>query len=687
MIYLVTQQILPSTDAYKIVSVEESISLLKPLNIIGLDTETSGFNVFLKDLLLVQMGNKDFQVVIDTTTINITLYKDILEDNDKGFILWNADFDLRFFYRKGIIIKQIYDGYLAERVLWLGYPAGEHSMSLKSAAENYLGVHLDKTIRGKIIWSKTLTDDIIVYAARDVEFLEHIMNKQLIELRAQNLIEAVMIESQYVRVNAYMEFCGVKLDIGKWQEKMKQDKIAEQNALNELNRWVTTNYRNDKRFCHIELQGDLFEGFDDEPHCIINWKSPKQVIPFFETLGFKLDVIDKKTGLSKKSIDAKVIKSQSAKSSISSVYIAYKEAEKLTSTYGQNFIDLINPITGRIHTNFNSLGTDTARVSSGGGEDLETIPGKKIPLVNMQNLPSDPLTRSCFIAEKGNKWISADYKGQESFLMASIANDKEMLKELNEGSGDMHSLVAKKVFSEIPEDMPTKSIKKNFHELRQKAKGYEFLWNYGGDWNTLMTNFGLDEKKAKALDASYKKGFPGLAAYQNFRRKDVMEKGYILMSPISGYRAHIYDWEKLSRLKREFNEDFWNRYKQIPRNSNNIKQPRNDIEKQMVMDVKYYFKRKSASEKQSINYPIQHAGAMCYKLAAIYMFNWVVKEGLFNIVKFLVGAHDELNIEASENIAEKCSKKLVECMEKSGKIYCTKAKLTADVEINDYWVH
>ena len=115
MIYLVTNSpaLLPSPN-YKLIGVEESLKILNNMRIIGLDTETSGLNPHLKDLLLVQMGNFDTQVVIDTRTVNILKYKELLEDEDKGFLLWNADFDLKFFYKYGIIVKNVYDGFLAE---------------------------------------------------------------------------------------------------------------------------------------------------------------------------------------------------------------------------------------------------------------------------------------------------------------------------------------------------------------------------------------------------------------------------------------------------------------------------------------------------------------------------------------------------------------------------------------------
>ena len=96
MIYLVTnQRTLFESEIYKVISVEESLRLLNPLTIVGLDTETQGFSPFLKKLLLLQLGNKDFQVVIDCTTVDVTLYKEYLE-SDRLFIGWNLKFDVIF---------------------------------------------------------------------------------------------------------------------------------------------------------------------------------------------------------------------------------------------------------------------------------------------------------------------------------------------------------------------------------------------------------------------------------------------------------------------------------------------------------------------------------------------------------------------------------------------------------------
>lgn len=664
MIYLVTkQQSLWTSDRYKVISAEEALELLAPLNVVELDTETMGLDPYTKELLTVQLGCAEFQVVIDCTSVDIHLFKEYMESPQRMFLGWNIKFDLKFLYHQRIVPLRVYDGYLAEKLLWLGYPAGMHEMSLKAASINYLGVDMDKSVRGKIIQTG-LTEDVIVYAAGDVSYLGKIRDKQLIELEKKGLLKAIDFENEFVKCLAYIEYCGAKLDVDKWKIKMATDLNNLEKYEAELNEWVEESEYSSK-YCSVNIQGDLFNGFNTKPRCHINWTSSQQVIPLFEELGLNLKVLDKKTKHYKKSVDIKVVEPQASKSPLIPIYIKYKKAAIIVNTFGQKFLNLINPVTGRIHANFNQLGTDTGRLSS-------TEP-------NLQNLPHDAQTRACFVSDKGNRWISADYSGQESYLMASIANDEAMLDELINGSGDLHSLTAKMVFQQIPRDMPLKDIKKNFKDLRQEAKGYEFCFNYGGQDSTLIRNYGLDAKRAKEIYENYMSGFAGLKRYQDFRRVDVMRKGYILLSKITGHKAYIHDYDELKmQMEKQDDPDFWAYYREMKQEN-----PECDT----VQGARRLARRKAESEKQSINYPIQAAGALCFKLASIKLFNWLLKNGLLFKVKYCIPVHDEINLEAPDEISEEVADILVKCMVSAGKPFCTRAHLGADVEIGDHWIH
>lgn len=678
MIYLVTKQTtLFESENYKIISVEESLRLLNSLNIVGLDTETSGLDPWTKELKSIQLGNYDNQVVIDTTTIDPTLYKEYLE-SDRLFIGWNLKFDLKFLFRHNIVPKQVWDGYLAEKLMWLGYPPGIHSLSLKSAGENYLNVELDKSVRGKIIYAG-LTEDVIIYSANDIKYLEKIMELQKVELKKKELDKAIVYENKFVLPLAYCEYCGVKLDVTKWKAKMQKDEQRVKVALDNCNKWLLENEPNSK-YIFIDRQGDLFSGFNLKPQVTLNWNSTKQLIPLFKKYGVNVEVDDREKGGTKDSIDAKSLKPQKDKCSLIPLYLEYKEAVKVTSTYGENFLKQINPVSGRIHTNFNQLGTDTGRLSSG-GKDKE----HKIDYINMQNLPSDEETRACFVAEEGNKWGSIDYKGEESFLMASIANDKAMLEELIHGDKDLHTLTAKIVFSDIiPKDCPTEVVKTKYHDLRKVSKGYEFAFNYNGNADTIKRNFGLTDEEANRIYNAYMKGFSGLKAYQEYKHKEWWNKGYILISRLTGHKAYIYDYDQLLEDKKWMSNLDWDYYREMKSSH---------PECETVQRVRHFFKRKSASDKQSSNYEIQGTGAIIFKVASVYFFDYIIKNKLFNKVKLCIPVHDEWNIEAPAEIANDVVKVLYDCMVKAGSFFCTRCKLDADISYDEngnlptYWIH
>lgn len=648
MIYLVSHnKSLFQTDKYIEATMKQAMSVLLPLKLCQLDSETKGLDCHTKALLTIQLGNKDNQVVIDWTTLTPRekqIVKNYLE-SDRLFLGWNLMFDLTFLYVQGIYPKHIWDGMIAEQLLYLGYPAQMREKSLKAAAWNYLNINIDKTVRGKIV-NDGLTTEVVIYAAGDVTYIEDIKEKQDIEIEKQGMKLAVELECEFVKSLAYFKYCGVHLDITKWKAKMTKDQAKLDKAISELNAWVVAwdkenphngydiqypelkypKYSADypaevkrlikdgykrfpqedlqtpdgkvdaykkvikNQFTRIDTQGDLFTGFDTEPKCVINWSSQKQVIPLFELLGINVETFDKKTKQKKKSIEANVLKPQKNDFPIIPIFLEYQEAAKVVSTYGQNWLDAINPKTGRIHADFHSIGTDTARVSSGGG----------VWKLNMQNLPHDPETRACFTSEEGNAWLSADYQSQESRIIASVSKDEKMIDLFEHGCGDVHSLVAYMSYPNIiPRDTKIEDIKKLYHNWRQKAKSIEFAINYGGDYNTISKNDGIPVEEAKEIYDNFMEGFPGIKRYQDYCRAAVMRDGYILLNPLTGHRAHIYDAEELKETHNKMQEPgFWEYYQNVRKRN-----PQDEI----VQEVRHYMQRKAASEKQSINYRKMYA--------------------------------------------------------------------------------
>lgn len=731
MRYLVSKQMsLFECEEYSPISVEDSLELLSKKKEIGLDTETMGLDPYTKRLLSLQLGDFEHQVFIDCTTIDVHLYKNLLESEDHLFLFWNAKFDLKFLMHKGIFVQNVWDGFLAEKQIWFGYPAGMHGMGLADAGRNYLGVELDKSVRGEII-TKGVTPRVVVYGCDDVKYLPKIKEEQDKVLNQKGLQVSVMLENEFVKPLTYMEYCGVGIDVNKWSKKCEKDRenlIKAREALDKAvieyslskpsepkifytDRWASSEkemmeYKRLKKKYRIlhrrpdldkmddsggcimsqkiayecrakyhyireDTQGDLFSEGVEEYKCTIDWNSSLQVIPLMEELGIDVRVEDKNSPRGyKKTVEAKKIGPQKWKHPIVALYLEYKGQEKQNSTYGMKFLDNRNPVTGRIHSNFGQLGTDTGRLSSSDP--------------NMQNLPRDKETRACFVAKKGNLWISQDYKGQESVLMADISKDKAMLDEYLHGAGDMHSLVTRMVFKEM-KDKETAWIKKNAKEKRDEAKGYEFLWNYGGDWHTLKSTKGLPEDRAKELDRAYRLGFKGLIEWQNVQKRLVMNQGYILINPITGLKANIYDFDELLEVKND--SKLWAVYNAVPRDSKGRKAPRTLEEVGVVSEISHYIERKSASEKQSINYPIQGTGAACIKIAYVNFYNICKEKGWLGKVLFAIQVHDEINTEAPEEIAREVADIQAQCMREAGDIFTNILHLDVDENIGDHWIH
>lgn len=259
MIYLVSrEQRLLEESFYKVISPEESLELMKDWKVIQLDSETEGRDPHLCKLLCLQLGNDvaNARIVIDANTIDIKIYKELLED--RMIIGQNLKFDLQFLYNYEIIPRKIYDTMIVEQLIYLGWPTGMISYSLKEIAYRRLNISLDKTIRGEIIW-RGLDLDVIRYAASDVTYLEKIMWSQVEDLKKQDLMKAAKLECDFVPSLAYMEWCGILLSEERWRKKMANDQAALKESLEKLNRFVTENPLYSK-YTYINRQGDLFNG-------------------------------------------------------------------------------------------------------------------------------------------------------------------------------------------------------------------------------------------------------------------------------------------------------------------------------------------------------------------------------------------------------------------------------------------
>lgn len=508
MIYFCTnQKELFDNESYTVITPPTALDLIKPWKVCQVDTETSGRDSHLCKLLSVQLGNDraDTRIVIDCSTVDIKLFKNFLENT--FCILQNGKFDLQFFFNYGIVIRKLYDTMIVEQLLHLGWPSGKISYSLKALCKRYLNKDIDKTVRGEIIW-RGLDTKVIIYAASDVTDLEKIMHLQVAECKKKGCLVGAKLECDAVAPIAYMEWCGIHLDADKWKAKMQKDEINLKDSKKALDDFIiklskegyNKSYKDDlgntyhthieakefSKYVYINRQGDLFLGFDLTPKVNINWSSSKQVVKIAKLLGFDTTVQDKETGEDKDSVLEKQLKGQKGIcDEFLKLYFNYQGYNKVVTSFGQGHLNVINPITHRIHTTFKQLGAASGRMSCGSQQPntdlakVNHVNPKNCTYPNIQQLPADEETRAAFTAEEGNLLVDCDFSALESRLGADIYNESHMIDEFINGSGDIHSLMAKTFFEDkIGADTPTKEIKKRFPELRKKAKSPEFKLNY-----------------------------------------------------------------------------------------------------------------------------------------------------------------------------------------------------------------
>ncbi len=691
MIYLCTNQELLFADEFEHITPDKALEIMSGWNRIQVDTETNGRDCHINDLLCAQFGNKkaDTQIVVDTSTVDIRMFKTLMET--KLLIFQNGKFDIQFFYNYGIIPRKIYDTMIVEQLLYLGY---KHlvSYTLHSIALRRCNIDIDKTVRGEIIW-RGLDTEVIKYAARDVMYLEDILESQVIDLNKQGLIKAALLENAFVPVIAYLEWCGIRLDVDKWQQKMKNDKENLQKSIDALNDFIIKSGKFEDMI-YVDMQGYLFSGYDFTPKVNINWASSEQVIKVAKRLGFDVSVKDKKTGEDKESVMEKHLKKQKGINDTflklyfgkgepgdSDYFPGYSGSAKLVSSFGQGHLNAINPITGRIHTQYRQLGCDTGRMSCGSKDEntdlakYKKLPPSKVTYPNFQQLPHDEFTRSCFVANPGNLWVSCDYAAIESRLGADIYNEKAMIEEYLHGSGDMHSLTAKMVFEEL-KDVPVNEIKKKFPHLRSAAKPIEFSQQFGGSAYAIQNATGKSLEESQKFADAYAKGFPGIAQFKKIGSQKVRKLGYIMLSPLTGHKSYWPGHDAWVAKQKEFTPEFWENYKLYHKGTG-------DAVARMVSE---HAKEGSKYDRKALNSPTQGQGAVILKHSQIAVFNWVVDHGYFGKVLLNNLTHDEANWEYPEELKE-FPNILKSEMEKSASVFCKSLPIPAEASIGKFWIH
>lgn len=286
--------------------------------------------------------------------------------------------------------------------------------------------------------------------------------------------------------------------------------------------------------------------------------------------------------------------------------------------------------------------------------------------MQIQNLPHDAFTRSCFTSEKGNLLCSCDFSALESRLGADIYNDKAMIDEFLHGSGDMHSLCASMVFKKELEGIPVKEIKKKRPDLRSKVKSVEFAKQFGGGPGAISGSLGCTRAEAKVFSEAYDQGFKGVTEFKIKNSALTKKNGYVLICKTTGHKMY---WEDHAKWK-EIQEMSPIEFASLPKK-----------------DQDEHQKAAAYWERMSLNAPTQGTGIIILKFAMIHFFKWILREGLFEKVLICDLVHDEVVAEFPKELENKVVPMLQQCMERSAAVFCKKLPIPAVPETGDHWIH
>ena len=545
---------------------EAMLAAMQEAGSFAFDTETTSLDPVSADLVglsfaidpgrawYVPVGHREgAQLSLETVLSRV---RPLLESPDLHKCAHNANFDMTVLASHGINCRNVdFDTMIAAHLL--GKSAG--ALNLKNMSLDMLGVEMTPiteligTGRRQITFDKVDIEPATQYAAADADMtgrLRSILEKQTDAQGFTGMMNDM--EMPLVPVLVDMQRNGVKLEAG---------------VLHEMSRDL-----NDQMH---QKQQEIFQSIGHE----VNINSPKALSDLlFGELGLPRTKRTK-TGYS---TDANALEGLRGLHPVVDGILEYRQVSKLKSTYVDALPEMVNPITGRIHTKYNQTGSATGRVSSS-DPNLQNIPVRTELGRNV---------RRAFVAENAPDWVlfSADYSQIELRVLAHLSEDPDLLDAFRRGE-DIHSATASLMFDVAINDVDS--------EMRRIAKVLNFGVIYGLSPHGISQQTGFSREEGAKFIESYFSNYPGVSAYIEDVKEQARVNQYV--ETVSGRRRYLPDI-----------------------NASN-------------------FNVRGAAERMAINMPIQGTAADIMKLAMILVDKRVKEENLRS--KMLLQVHDELVFE------------------------------------------
>jgi DNA polymerase I-like protein with 3'-5' exonuclease and polymerase domains len=435
----------------------KAIENLATQPVVGLDTETTELDPYTARLRLIQLATTDRVYIVDfdhfangdsTRSDALAPLRRLLEAPRPIKIAHNAKFDAKFIkHNLGVDLGGLFDTLLASQLVGAGDIEERHG--LETVASRYLNEEVDKSARLSN-WNFELSEAQLEYAARDAAVLLPLREKLIERLKSESLVKVAQLEFECVMPVVDIELAGFYMHKDRWLEQLsivekRRVELAEQ--LQEV-------------LAEESSQGNLFGGPQRED---LNLDSQQQLTKALTRLGIPLPESTRNWKLQPLAVEYPII----------GTLLEYRTVQKALTSYGENMIEMINPVTRRLHADFRQIGAPTGRFAC-------TNP-------NIQQVPHSVEYRRCFSGyPEGRKLIIADYSQIELRILAEFSGDRGFIEAFNSGA-DLHRVTAAQVFN-ASLDQVTK-------DQRDFAKRLNFgvVYGIGAQRFALMTGLSVPD--------------------------------------------------------------------------------------------------------------------------------------------------------------------------------------------------
>ena len=353
-----------------------------------------------------------------------------------------------------------------------------------------------------------------------------------------------------------------------------------------------------------EQLGEQLEQLEQQVHdaagCSFNLASPKQLGQvLFETL--QLDRRKSRKTRTGYSTDAVVLERLAADHPVVPIILQHRTLSKLKGTYVDALPALVEPTTGRVHTDFNQAVTATGRLSSSNP--------------NLQNIPTRTAfsrqVRQAFLPKPGWKLISADYSQIELRILAHLCEESLLLEAYNRGE-DVHRLTAQVLL-----DKQEVSA-----EERRLGKTLNFGVIYGMGAQRFAHATGVSRAEAQNFLERYHSRYPRVFAFLELQKRLALSQGYV--ETLMGRRRLFH-----------FSSQGLGRYRGCDPLDIDLNQAsRSGLEAQQL--------------RAAANAPIQGSSADIIKLAMVRLHDVLAPLP----AQLLLQVHDELVLEAAPEVCD-----------------------------------